>query len=175
MVNIGQKIWGMIDRIIYAILSKIYDLLGKDLTDEKYESFLQFIKFGIVGLSNTAISYIIYVISLFLLKKLQIFSNVDYFISSVIAFILSVLWSFYWNNKMVFKLNDGEQRSVWKALLKTYVSYSFIGLFLNNILLILWVQVCHVSEWIAPIINLIVSVPLNFLINKFWAFKKEEK
>lgn len=38
-----------------------------------------------------------------------------------------------------------------------------------------WVQICYVSEWIAPIINLLVSVPLNFLINKFWAFKKEEK
>lgn len=175
MVNIGHRICGMIDKIIHAILSKIYDLFGKDLSDETYESFLQFIKFGIVGLSNTAISYIIYVISLFLFKKLQLFSNIDYFLSSVIAFILSVLWSFYWNNKMVFKLTDGEKRSVWKTLLKTYVSYSFTGLFLNNILLILWVQICHVSEWIAPIINLIVSVPLNFLINKFWAFKKEEK
>lgn len=174
MVNIGHKIWGMIDRIIHVILSKIYNLIGKDLTDEKYESFLQFIKFGIVGLSNTAISYIIYIISLFSFKKIQIFSNVDYIISSVIAFILSVLWSFYWNSRMVFKLKEGEKRSVWKALLKTYVSYSFTGLFLNNILLLLWVQICHVSEWIAPIINLIVSVPINFLINKFWAFRKEK-
>lgn len=173
MVNIGHKIWVMIDRIIRIILSNVYKFIGKDLTDEKYESFLQFIKFGIVGLSNTAISYIIYIISLLFFKKLKIFSNVDYFLSSVIAFILSVLWSFYWNNKLVFKLNNGERRSVWKALLKTYVSYSFTGLFLNNILLILWVQICHVSEWLAPIINLIVSVPLNFFMNKFWAFKKE--
>lgn len=172
MVDICHKIWGMIDRIIHIILKKIYGFMGKDLSDETYESFLQFIKFGIVGLSNTAISYIIYVISLFLFKKLQIFPNVDYFFSSVIAFILSVLWSFYWNNKMVFKLNDGEKRSVWKALLKTYVSYSFTGLFLNNILLILWVRVVHVSEFIAPVVNLIISVPLNFIINKFWAFKK---
>lgn len=35
MVNIGHKIWGMIDRIIHVILSKIYNLFGKDLTDEK--------------------------------------------------------------------------------------------------------------------------------------------
>lgn len=156
------------------ILKKIYHLLGKDLTNENYESFLQFIKFGIVGLSNTVISYTIYVASLFAIKKLQVFPNTDYLLSSIIGFILSVLWSFYWNNKLVFKVNEGQKRSVWKALLKTYVSYSFTGLFLNNILLVLWVQICNISELIAPIINLIVTVPLNFLLNKLWAFKQDD-
>lgn len=74
---------------------------------------------------------------------------------------------------MVFRLEDGQKRSVWKALIKTYISYSFTGLFLNNVLLILWVQIFHISELIAPVINLLISVPVNFLINKFWAFKKQ--
>jgi putative flippase GtrA len=64
---------------------------------------------------------------------------------------------------------------MWQALAKTYVSYSFTGLFLNSILLILWVKVLGISEYIAPIINLLVSVPLNFIINKFWAFKTKEE
>ena len=68
-------------------------------------------------------------------------------------------------------LKEGQQRSMWKALLKTYVSYSFTGLFLCTALLVLWVQVLHISEFVAPLINLVVSVPVNFLINKFWAFK----
>lgn len=68
-------------------------------------------------------------------------------------------------------MKDGEHRSLLKSLLKTYVSYSFTGLFLNSILLVLWVQVFHINEFIAPIINLLVSVPLNFIINKYWAFK----
>ena len=57
-------------------------------------------------------------------------------------------------------------------MIKTYISYSFTGLFLSSILLVLWVQVLGISEFIAPIINLLISVPLNFIINKFWAFKK---
>lgn len=174
MVNIIHKVWGMIDRIVYVVLKKIYHLLGKDLTNENHESFLQFIKFGIVGLSNTVISYTIYVTTLFIFKKLQVFPNTDYLLSSIIGFILSVLWSFNWNNKLVFKVNEGQKRSVWKALLKTYVSYSFTGLFFNNILLMFWVQICNISEFIAPIINLIVTVPLNFLLNKLWAFKQDE-
>ena len=58
-----------------------------------------------------------------------------------------------------------------ESTIKTYISYSFTGLFLNSILLILWVKICGISEFIAPVINLVVSVPLNFMINKFWAFK----
>ncbi|MDE5864126.1 MAG: GtrA family protein, partial [Lachnospiraceae bacterium] len=95
----------------------------------------------------------------------------DYIVAQVIAFVLSVLWSFYWNNKMVFVVEEGKQRSIWRALLKTYVSYSFTGLFLNSVLLVLWVKLFHISEFLGPIINLAINVPINFLINKFWAFK----
>lgn len=134
-------------------------------------AFMQFVKFGIVGLSNTIISYLLYVGSLLFFQYLGILPKADYLIAQIIAFVLSVLWSFYWNNKMVFVKEEGVERIWWKALLKTYVSYSFTGLFLNSILLILWVQVFHISEFLAPIINLVISVPLNFIINKFWAFK----
>ena len=173
MQNLGIKVWNLIEKIVYMILSVIFRLLKKDLTDEVFEAFIQFIKFGIVGLSNTVISYILYVASLLIFQRFSIFPKIDYIIASVIGFVLSVLWSFYWNNKMVFTLRDGQKRSLLKSLIKTYISYSFTGLFLSNILLLFWVQVCNISELIAPIINLLVSVPLNFVINKFWAFKQK--
>lgn len=86
-----------------------------------------------------------------------------------------MLWSFYWNNKYVFKQNEGQERNIFAALLKTYVSYAFTGLFLNSVLSFIWVEIIGVSKLIAPIINLLVSVPINFLMNKFWAFKTESK
>ena len=133
--------------------------------------FIQFVKFGMVGLSNTVISYALYVGGLLLLRRFGLFGGADYLAAQTVAFILSVLWSFYWNNRFVFRLEEGGKRSLWKALLKTYVSYSFTGLFLNGILLVLWVRVLHISEFAAPLINLLFSVPLNFLMNKLWAFK----
>ena len=99
------------------------------------------------------------------------FSSYDYIIASVISFVISVYWSFYWNDKLVFILEEGKQRSKWKSLIKTYISYSVTGLFLSMILLYIWVDFLDVSEYIASIINLIITVPLNFIINKFWAFK----
>lgn len=172
MRSIRKKVWNMVEEFIYDVLKMGLKLFHKELTDEKFGVFMQFVKFGIVGLSNTVISYVLYVVSLLFFQKAGLFIETDYFIAQAIAFALSVLWSFYWNNKMVFVTIDGKKRSVGKALLRTYISYSFTGLFLNSVLLALWVQVFHISEFIAPIINLLVSVPINFIINKFWAFKE---
>lgn len=170
MQNFGSKIWALIEKCAYIILNGVFGILKKELSESAFLAIMQFIKFGVVGISNTFISYILYVIALLGFQKLGILLNTDYLIAQVVAFVISVLWSFYWNNKMVFVVENGKERSIWKALLKTYISYSFTGLFLNSILLLLWVQVLHISEFLAPIINLLISVPLNFIINKFWAF-----
>lgn len=170
--NMCNKIWNLMRKIVYILLNMAFKILKRDLTNNIYENFMQFVKFGIVGLSNTIISYVIYIVSLLLFRQMEILIESGYLVAQVIAFVLSVLWSFYWNNKIVFNLQEGEDRSVFRALIRTFISYSFTGLFLNSILLIFWIKVLHISEFIAPIINLLVSVPLNSVINKFWALKK---
>ena len=134
----------------------------------------QFIKFGIVGISNTVISMGITYGIIFLFHKPDSEANEGLlvFLASLAGFLISVLNSYYWNNKYVFTTNEGEQRTWWQALIKTYISYAFTGLFLNALLSILWVEVFGWPKEIAPIINLLVSVPINFVMNKFWAFKK---
>lgn len=171
MQQISKCVWEWIAQTTFFVLKLLYKIIGKEPTDGESAAFLQFVKFGIVGVSNTVISYALYTVSLLGLRKGGLFAGIDYFIAQVISFILSVLWSFYWNNKAVFVLKEGEQRSVWRALLKTYASYSFTGLFLNSLLIWLWVDVMHISEFAAPLINLVISVPINFIINKCWAFK----
>ena len=162
-------VYGLMNKIIGYILRKILRL---NISDEKMDALMQFIKFGIVGLSNTVISYAIYVGVLLLFQKNKIIPTIDYLVAQVIAFILSVLWSFYWNNKYVFQKKDDEERNLLQSLIKTYISYAFTGLFLNSILSLLWVEIVHIPKMVAPIINLLVSVPINFLMNKFWAFRK---
>lgn len=169
-----MKIWGCFDQLIHSIMNFLFvKILGRKYTETQHEAFMQFFKFGIVGASNTVISYVIYAVTLLILQSTGILPKTDYLAAQIVAFVLSVLWSFYWNNKMVFIVEEGTNRIWWKALIKTYISYSFTGLFLNSILLILWVKLLGMSEFIAPIINLIISVPLNFIINKLWAFKEK--
>ena len=161
----------IIGNIICMILKRI---LLINLNESQRNELMQFVKFGIVGLSNTIISYLVYVGALFLFQKKQWLPTTDYLIAQVIAFILSVLWSFYWNNKYVFQQKENQKRNMWLALLKTYISYAFTGLFLNSVLSLLWVEIFNISKLIAPIINLLVSVPINFFMNKFWAFKSQK-
>ena len=93
--------------------------------------------------------------------------------ANTVAFILSVLWSFMLNSIFVFKKEEGEKRNPWKTLLKTYIAYGFTGIVLNNILSFIWINIFGISKYIAPLINLIISIPVNFFMNKLWAFKGE--
>ena len=149
----------------------------------------QFIKFGLVGVSNTLISEAIYVI-IVLLKG-------NYLFASFMGFVISVLNAYYWSNKYVFKEDaEGEKRVWWKVLLKTYVAYSW-GFLVNLCLLILWIDILHISQYMDPVlrllahfniysfdaevigniiaegVNLILVIPMNFLINKYWAYRQK--
>ena len=141
----------------------------------KNKGFIQFIKFGIVGLSNTVIGYIIYAVTLWLLRLGNLLPTMDIYVAQFVMFLLSVLWSFYWNNKKVFVVQEGEQRNILAALMKTYVSYAFTSLFLAEGLLYLWVNVMGISVFLAPIFILVITVPLNFVIQKFWAFRSKKQ
>lgn len=150
--------------------AKIFKL---NITDPMLEAITQFIMFGIVGISNTLISYFLNIAVLLLLRPYTL--AWDYVAGNVVAFLLSVLWSFYWNNRVVFTRKEGQHRNIWKALLKAYAAYGITGIVLSNMLSWLWIVVFHISKYIAPLMNLVISVPMNFIINKLWTFKADEK
>ena len=160
------KLWSGLEQILYFIIVKVLHL---SVLDKNWEGFMQFVKFGIIGLSNTVISYILNVAVLLILSPFSV--SWDFFAGNIVGFVLSVLWSFYWNNRFVFTVKDGEHRSIWKALLKTYLSYGFTGIILSNVLSWVWIVQLGISKFIAPVINLLFSVPINFVMNKLWAFK----
>lgn len=171
MRELSVIVWRIVDNIINSILELLCRIFHKELSEEIRTACTQFVKFGIIGVSNTVLSYFVYIIMLLIFRQADLLENCDYLAAQVIGFVLSVLWSFYWNNKIVFIEDRKSKRILWKTLMKTFAAYSFTGLFLNSILLILWVKVLNISEYIAPVFNLLFTVILNFLINKFWAFK----
>lgn len=150
----------------------------------------QFLKFGLVGLSNTLISEIVYVVIVCL--------RGHYLLASTAGFVLSVFNAYYWNNKYVFKEDTSQEKRVWwKVLCKTFLSYLW-GFAANLLLLALWIDVLHIADHVGPIlellknwhiplsdaqtlgsllaegINLILVLPMNFFLNKFWAFRQRK-
>ena len=130
------------------------------------ELFIQFFKFGIVGAINTILSYVITNGCYYLLSLNEQFSN-------IIAFVITVFISFMLNGKFVFN-NKQNERSFWKALFKVYAAYSITGLFLTAILLYVEERIFGIPHYIATLMNLVITVPINFILNKFWAYKEKE-
>lgn len=147
------------------MIERIRSLIARLNERPEYAKWAQFIKFGVVGLSNTAISYITYIVCL------KVF-GLHYQLCNVIAFVVSVTNAYYWNSRYVF--NKGIVTS-WKIHIVNYckcvASYALTGLLLTALLLKLWVDMVGISESIAPLINLLITIPVNFLLNKYWAFK----
>lgn len=123
------------------------------------KSIIQFIKFGIVGCSNTLISLAIYYV--------LIYFHINYIVANTVGFIVSVLNAYYWNKRFVFKVDKEKDM---KALIRTFVSYGSTFI-LSTLLLFIMVNQLGISEILVPIINLMITIPLNFVLNKFWAFK----
>ena len=130
----------------------------------KKETIIQFIKFGFVGGINTVLSYAIYYV-------LCIILGFNYLLSQGIAWFITVFISYILNNIMTFS-DGGSTNWSFKNLVKVYISYSVTGLFLATFLSWIWVDVLSIEKAFAPIINLFFTIPLNFLLNKYWAYAK---
>lgn len=140
----------------------------------KTAPLLQFVKFGLVGISNTVISYGIEMLCYYVLfANVAWADNVRIVITSVLAFLISVTHSYYWNNRYVF--GTGTRKTALqhlRAYLKTVVCYGVTGLVISP-LLKLWLSGMGVPYWIASLGSLVVTIPLNFIMNKLWAFRPQ--
>jgi putative flippase GtrA len=133
---------------------------------DKNQLVIQFVKFGLVGISNTFVSWLCYYFILWI--------NADlYILGSIIGSILSIANAFFWNDHFVFKNDHNKRSGMLKRLIKTYISYGGTTLFS---MILLWVEVSifHLNKKFAPPVNLIITIPINFILNKFWAFKDKE-
>ncbi len=123
----------------------------------KYE---RFIKFAIVGFGNLFVSLVTY--------YLLVFFSINYQIANIGGFVTGSLNGYIWNKLWVFKENKQNMTSI----VKFYLTYLATWI-LSAILLYVWVELMSISDKIAPIINVCVTTPINYLFNKYWVFIKK--
>ncbi len=163
--------WKILKSIIKKVVGTGLKIAHINWTEDKWEAFFQFVKFAMVGVSNVLVSYSINICALLFQHTVFPGFKWDYIAANITAFLLSVLWSFHWNSRKVFGVNDSLSEKL-KSLLKSYMSYAFTGLILNNLLSTFWIHVVGVSKFISPLLNVPIAMPVNFFILKKWAFKK---
>lgn len=122
----------------------------------KYEKF---IKFAIVGFGNLFISLVTY--------YLLVFFSINYQIANIGGFITGSLNGYIWNKLWVFKEN--KQNII--SIIKFYSTYLATWL-LSAALLYIWIEIIGISDKIAPVINIFITTPINYLLNKYWVFNK---
>ncbi len=119
---------------------------------------VQFVKFGIVGVSNTLLFFAVYT----LLLKLGVW----YLAASGIGFIVGAVNGFLLNRRWTFAGHVGD------AL--TPVRWTVVqgcGLLLNLALVAACVEVLGLDKFIGQAIAIVVVVVVTFLANRAWTFR----
>lgn len=127
----------------------------------------QFYKFGIVGVSNTIVDFLVYV----LLTRTLLFFSEHFYLANVLSFSIAVTNSFYWNRKWTFRSTDSRRTLQY---FKFFV-VNIAGLGINTGLLYVLVRYADMYDVFAKILAIGVALFWNFFINRLWVFTEKEK
>lgn len=131
------------------------------------ELISQFVKFGLVGAVNTILTLVIQWAFLAL--------GFHYLIGNTVSFLITVILAYILNNIFAFREKDGTIVWSFRAFIKVFLSYSITGLGVTSIGLWFWNDILNINPNISPILNLFVTIPMNFVLNKYWAYRKPYK
>ena len=131
---------------------------------------LQISLFALVGFTSSLVNLGVHNAVLWCLRSFGLFPGIDFLISQFFGFVLSVAWAFFFNRQYVFRAPGAP----WKeSLLKVYVVYGFTGIGLSSLLSLLWIYALGIPKEVVTLINDCLCFPVNFLLNKYWSFRKK--
>lgn len=141
-----------------------FRLAGRELTDENYENALQFVRFLLVGLTGSVVQLVVFYLLVFR------FGRGHYLWWNTIAYCACVVDLYFWNRAVVFtgtKTNFGTFLRSCACYVATYA--------MQQGLLLLFVDVLHFSQIVSPLLAMFCSTPVNFVLNKVFAFGEKKK
>lgn len=120
---------------------------------------VQFVKFGIVGISNTALTFIVYTV---LLKGFGVW----YLAASAIGFAAGATNGFLINRRWTFRDHVGDAYTPLRwAIVQT------CGLGINLGLLFLFVTEAHLDKLLAQAFATVFVTVSTFVANRAWTFR----
>jgi putative flippase GtrA len=120
---------------------------------------LQFVKFGVVGVSNTLIFFLVYTL------LLKVF-GVWYVAASGIGFAVGAVNGFLWNRAWTFKGHVGDALTPVR-----WFVVQTSGLLVNLGLVYLFVDGLGLGELEGQAVTIVIVTVLTFLANRAWTFK----
>lgn len=166
-----------------------YDHAGAK--SELYRTALQFIIFGLVGVLNTAVDFVVY----WALLQLSVY----YIVANVLSYGAGMLNSYVWNKYLTFRskksddqaareseINRGSndskgngsgqkeagQKARERGTLLRFVIWNSMTLLLSSGLIALFIELAHWSELWSKLVVTAIIVVVQFTGMKKWVFRQ---
>ena len=131
-----------------------------------YHKYHRIIRYAVFGILSTIISVLVF--SLFRKVKLSITT------SNIIAWIISVAFSFVSCKLFVFNNRKPKKKRIWKEVAIFTVS-RLLSLGIDMGILYLLINQFHMQEIWSKVISSVIANLLNYSVTKFLVFKKERE
>ena len=122
--------------------------------------FKQLFRFGIVGFT----AFLIDAGLLFILTE---FCHIHYLISSIISFVVSLVYNYILS---IFWVFDVQKKQTCKEVL-LFIILSIIGLGLNQLIMYLGVDLLHIYYMFCKVLATIIVMIYNFITRKIFIEK----
>lgn len=119
----------------------------------------EFIRFALVGVVNTGVSYLAYVI--------LIEFGIGYQVSNVISYIIGMITSYILNKNWTFGIKE---RSRIRFLIR-FVVVNIAALLVSLGIVSLMVEVMETNVYIGQLFAIAGHMVVNFAGQKFWVFR----
>jgi putative flippase GtrA len=119
----------------------------------------QFVKFGLVGVSNTLIALLVYTVLWNVL-------GVWYVAASAIGFALGAVNGFLWNRAWTFKGHVGDALTPVR-----WFVVQGCGLLGNSALIYLFVDGAGMGKLLGQALTIVIVMVVTFLANRSWTFR----
>jgi putative flippase GtrA len=123
--------------------------------------FAQFVKFGLVGVSNTLIALLVYTL-------LWNVFGVWYVAASAIGFAVGAVNGFLWNRAWTFKGHVGDALTPVR-----WFVVQGCGLLGNSALIYLFVDGAGMGKLIGQALTIVIVMVVTFVVNRSWTFRAQ--
>lgn len=120
------------------------------LNEISWGKIWEFLRFSIVGFSNTAISYITFSLIFFLTSW--------HHISIITAYIIAMLNSYYFNKIWVFRAEEFNRRVLFQ-----FIFINMVTLSINLLLMEIFVQKVDISPYVSQIFCTLVVMVVSYV------------
>jgi len=141
-------------------------IMESEMNDKaiRQKSLKQFIIFGIVGVSNTIVDFVVFWVLIQL--------SLHYIIANIVAYGVGMLNSYFWNNKITFKSSRQQSDIIVARRIMRFIAWNGLMLLVSSVLIYAVIELLHWHALISKSVVIVVVLMFQFLGSKKWVFKQ---